>query len=145
MSDVTQLSSEISKFKLTNPHAYMPPLEEISLHQPRNIDNPPHELVAFRTSSRAEKKSQEEKFFQQDFIRDYLDKKWNDESYNRDTFTRLYELLQQNPELKSQIGTKLVQFRVAIERQQNPYQVLRINFKEYPFEGKAEEEVDWND
>ena len=128
----------IAKFDLTNDHIDMPPLEEIGYYQPKPTPEAPEELVRFRLLSRAGKSSQAKDVFSQGFIDEYLVGKWDNERYNRDSFIRLWELFNANPELSKQIGAKLSQFKSFIMKQCDIFIVFKIDFEEYPFE------TDWD-
>lgn len=120
-------------------------LDEINSYQPKTVKVAPNELREFRLSSNQNRRETAEKFFKQDFIKDYIDEKWNIEIYNRDAFYRLYELLGENEGLSYQIRLKLNQFKTAILQTHNPYKALGVNFRKYPYNETVNEQVEWDE
>jgi len=115
-------------------------LEEINAYQPMAQPGRPVELNEFYLQPKGAQASNADKFFKQDFIKDYLDKKWEAELNNRDCFLRLYELYKQDDvTYKNQLLAKLNQFKNVILRQKKTFKTLCLDFKQFNFAGFEEE------
>ena len=119
--------------------------------EPKTTAAPPQELQEHRRMSKYDKaKTTEKGFFEQEFIKSYLEDKWKDELFNRDNFIFVYELhsKETNPEKMSECQAVLREFQNAIINQVDTYKALYIDFKKYPFKGSqlADGEVSgWDD
>jgi hypothetical protein len=115
-------------------------LEEINSYQPMAQPGRPVELNEFYLQPKGSQAANADKFFKQDFIKEYLDKKWEAELNNRDCFLRLYELYKQDDgTYKNQLLAKLNQFKNVILRQKKTFKTLCLDFKQFNFAGFEEE------
>jgi len=102
-------------------------------YEPMPIPDAPPEVSVFRELTRIEKERTGEKFYSQDFVREYMDKKWTAELHNRDCFTFIWDGYCKitNPVKKAKLRDKISKFRVAILNTPNPYRSLRLDMSKY--------------
>lgn len=121
-------------------------LEEINSHQPKTMKAAPELLMNYRRASKDEQyKLKDKGFFIQETIKEYLDEKWIVEVYNRDSFHRLYDLLQENADLSYQISLKLNQFKKVILNTIHPYRALALDFDQFKYDENVSEQVAWDE
>lgn len=115
--------------------------------EPKITPPPPKELVEFRELSKYEQSKDSEKFFSQEFIEEYLDKKWKAELFNRDTFIWLWKILQEEKDEIRQktIKNRLRVFEKAIITQYKPFAALIIDLKGYKYGGIDPKEIEWDE
>ena len=143
-SQPTLISSEINlDYYKSVSKKYCPTIyEEINAYQPKRVSLPPIELRNFRDLKKPSIEEQK-KFYGQEFIEDYIEKKWTAELYNRDTFLRLYGLYNNaDGDEKRAVLVKLNMFYNQILKTDSPYYVLGLKFKEFDFPKKNEKEVE---
>ncbi len=128
--------------------------DEINKMQPMPAPLRPVELIEFDNFPKTKKYESKEKFFKQDFIKDYLGKKWQSELHNRDCFLRLYEIYHTNEWCfetikeaeKHAVLQKLRLFYDKIKHQDTIYPALRLNFKEFKFDKyETQQQATWEE
>lgn len=118
---------------------------DILLHfddlKPKRMTMPrPQQLEDFYKLSKYEQENQSSKFFSQDFIKDYLDKKWEVELYNRTNYewckTLLIDLLYKYDMVnRKKVAERMYEFKTAIQKTEHPFKALQIDWsKEATFD-----------
>ena len=104
------------------------------------IPQPPNDLLEFRRLNKYEKEKISLKLFEQGHIKTYMDDKWKAELHNRDSFLWLWEVYKTETDQarRHALENKLDQFKKVIQRQENTFQALLLDFKKYPFERKPQ-------
>lgn len=120
--------------------------DEISCYQPKEIPERPKEINQFYTNSPAVRAKISNDIFNKIDVVNYLNEKWKAELHNRDCFVRIYQIFTGpgDPKLMAALTAKLTQFKKAILSYKSPCDVLRIDFKKYPFVDK-QESVEWEE
>ncbi len=119
---------------------------EISQYHPKQLPDAPHEILKVRQMRLQKKISDEEykKFFDQPYLRDWLELKWQAELYNRNCFLRLWELYK-NPNLDnnecSAVLGKLAQFKRFFESCDRVLSALNIDLAAFVFRDQEREKV----
>jgi len=114
--------------------------DSVMLANPKTIPDPPPELVEFRKISRRKREEDGMKFYNQEFIFDYLDDKWKRELYNRTSFEWLHEgyLNTSNTKKRDALANNLAKFRKVMLSYEQPCVALLIDFKNYVFHSTVE-------
>lgn len=127
------------------PSNTLPTLYESCINAKPEYQPPePRGMVDFRDLSRTEQAKMSEKFYAQTEIKEYTEKKWKVELHNRDCFLWLWDVLKEATDTieRGKLREKLQEFKTAIERQNNPYEALLVNFKNYGFGVHSQTEWD---
>ena len=99
---------------------------------PDVVPDPPPQLVNFRALNDDIKRKTGPEFFNQSFIKEYLENKWVAEIHNINTFQNLYDqYLKAEGELKELLLTKLHEFKAVIKATLKPFRALWFDFRKY--------------
>ena len=90
MSENLLSGSDLRRFESIRLKNCLTIIDEINHYQPKSVGDTPRELFAFRGLN-STTEGQRTEFYRQGFIREFLEKKWIIELYNRDCFMKLWD------------------------------------------------------
>lgn len=103
---------------------------EIVSYSPIDIPVEPYELRCFNDRPAEYRFQNQDKFYAQEFMKQYLNEKWKAELYNRDCYLRLLELREQyhgDISALREIGKRITLFVEVISRVERPFLALKID------------------
>jgi len=112
--------------------------------EPRSIPKAPQEMLVFRNLSLGDRNKKSEggasvsdNFYRQEFIKEYMDKKWRAELHNKTGFLFIWEgfIRMGKQDKKEILRAQLGKFRDAIISNDHEYIALHTDFGKYLFGG----------
>jgi len=143
------LEENVSENEIKDPFINIDPNTFIKSHVPRIMPPPMQELLNYRASSKYDKKKLEESgFFRQSHVAEYINDKWNAESYNTSSFKSLYEMIPYIEKFHKEslriLYSKLLELKTAIMRTNDLFPALFIDFREYEIKQEPVQ-VEWSE
>ena len=139
---------------LSNLKEKYPPMHYFDKLKPMFSEPAPAELIQFRNSSRTDKAAAGARFFMQDFMVEYLDKKWKCELHNRANYEWCKQLLleilpKDDYGTRKKVAEKMYEFVEAIEKTNNPFPAFKIDWSKEPkieeYNKRSDEMQTWDE